>query len=89
MRVIMAGSQLARQRCPRHCQQMLLRRTCAACGALSLAVDASKYVQKYFKFDATFDRKPVQLFENWCDVVTAWCEGNYPGSDVLYSLELF
>ena len=33
--------------------------------------------------------KPVQLLENWCDVVTAWCEGNYPGSDVLYSLELF
>ena len=45
-------------------------------------------VQKYFKFDATFDMKPVQLLENWCDVVTAWCEGNYPGSDVLYSLEL-
>ena len=20
--------------------------------------------------------------------ITAWCEGNYPGSDVLYSLEL-
>ena len=78
---------------------MLLRRTCAACGALSLqhvgkiqrcrAVDASKNVQKNFKLDATFDRKPVQLLENWCDVVTAWCEGNYPGSDVLYSLELF
>ena len=46
-------------------------------------------MQKYFKFDATFDRKPVQLLENWCDLVTAWCEGNYPGSDVLYSLELF
>ena len=41
------------------------------------------------KFDATFDRKPVQLLQNWCDVVTSWCEGNYPGSDVLYSLELF
>ncbi len=39
-------------------------------------------MQKNFKFDATFDRKPVQLLENWCDVVTAWCEGNYPGSDV-------
>ena len=43
--------------------------------------------QSPFKFDATFDRKPVQLLENWCDVVTAWCGGNYPGSDVLYSLE--
>ena len=31
----------------------------------------------------------MQLLENWCDVVTAWCEGNYLGSDVLYSLELF
>ena len=31
----------------------------------------------------------MQLPENWCDVVTAWCEGDYPGSDVLYSLELF
>ena len=30
----------------------------------------------------------MQLLENWRDVVTAWCEGNYPGSDVLYSLEL-
>ena len=29
------------------------------------------------------------LSENWCDVVTAWCEGNYPGNDVLYSLERF
>ena len=46
------------------------------------AADASKNVQKNFKFDAMFDRKPVQLPENWCDVVTAWCEGNYPGSDV-------
>ena len=45
-------------------------------------------MQKYLKFDATFDRKPMQLLENWRDVVTAWCEGNYPGSDVLYSLEL-
>ena len=45
-------------------------------------------MQKYFKFDATFDRKPVQLLENGCDVVSAWCEGNYPCSDVLYSLEL-
>ena len=45
-------------------------------------------MQKNFKFDATFDRKPVQLLENWCDVVTAWCDGNYPGSDVLYQLEL-
>ena len=52
---------------------VLLRRTCAACGALSLqhvgkiqqcrAVGASKYVQKYFKFDAMFDRKPVQLLQ--------------------------
>ena len=39
-------------------------------------------MQKYFKFDATFDRKPMQLLENWRDVVTAWCEGHYPGSDV-------
>ena len=30
----------------------------------------------------------MQLLENWRDVVTAWCEGSYPGSDVLYSLEL-
>ena len=34
-------------------------------------------MQKYFKFDATFDRKPMPLLENWRDVVTAWCEGNY------------
>ena len=45
-------------------------------------------MQKNFRFDAMFDRKPVRLRENWCDVVTEWCEGNYPGSDVLYSLEL-
>ena len=32
------------------------------------------------KLNATFDRKPVQLLENWCDVVTAWCEGKYTGS---------
>ena len=53
------------------------------------AVDASKYVQKYFNFDATVDRKPVQLLENWCDVVAAWCEGNYPGSDVLIRWSFF
>ena len=50
---------------------------------------AMPLMHKYFKFDTTFNRKPVQLLENWCDVVTTWCEGNYPGSDVLYSLELF
>ena len=33
------------------------------------AVDASKYMQKYFNFDATFVRKPMPLLETWLDVV--------------------
>ena len=47
------------------------------------AVDASKYVQKYLKFDATFHRKPVQLLENWCDVETAMVIANDMSSSIL------
>ena len=34
-----------------------------------LSPDASKYMQKYFNFDATFVRKPMPLLETWRDVV--------------------
>ena len=69
-------------------QQNYSLKMCVVSALPCRAGDASKYVQKYLKFDATFYQKPLQLPENWCDAVTAWCEGDYPGSDVLYSLEL-
>ena len=39
-------------------------------------------------FDPEGDRKPVEGFENWCDVVEFSCLCEDPGSTVLNILEL-
>ena len=38
-------------------------------------------------FDSLFDREPVEVLEEWCDVVSGAGAGEQAGSGVLYVLE--
>ena len=43
--------------------------------------------KEYFELDSLFDREPVEVLEDWCDVVSGVGAGEQAGSGVLYVLE--
>ena len=51
-------------------------------------MDGLEGMEQNFKDNAKFDRKPVKLLENRCNVIDGWNPGDDAGGKVLNQLEL-